>query len=41
LQRSVKREHIVIKWILRVTHTDKNSNVDFAEWIRDGKVLSE
>jgi hypothetical protein len=40
-QRSVKREHMVIKWILRITHMDKNSNIDFAEWIKDGRVLSK
>ena len=40
-QRSVKREHIVIKWILRVTHMDKNSSIDFADWVQDGVVLSK
>ena len=40
-QRSVKREHIIIKWILRITHMDKNSNIDFADWIQDGRVLSK
>ncbi|TRY81133.1 hypothetical protein TCAL_12675 [Tigriopus californicus] len=39
-KRSVKREHIVIKWILRVTHMNKDMSIDLAEWLQDGKVLS-
>ena len=39
-QRSLKREHVIIKWILKVTHKDKDMSIDFAEWIRDGKILS-
>ena len=36
----MKREHLIIKWILRVTHADKNSSIDFADWISDGNILS-
>lgn len=32
---------MVIKWILRVTHGDKNGEQDFADWIQDGTVLSK
>ena len=39
-QRSLKREHLIIKWILRITHLDKDMSIDFADWIRDGTVLS-
>jgi len=39
-RRSLKREHLIIKWILRVTHADKNSSIDFADWISDGNILS-
>ena len=40
-QRSLKREHVIIKWILKVTHKDKDSSIDFADWIKDGKVLTQ
>ena len=36
----MKREHLIIKWILRVTHADKDSSIDFADWIKDGTILS-
>ena len=39
-QRSLKREHLIIKWILRVTHAYKDSSIDFADWIADGAILS-
>jgi len=39
-RRSLKREHLIIKWILRITHLDKDMSIDFADWIRDGTVLS-
>ena len=38
-QRSLKREHLIIKWLLRVTHVNKDSSIDFADWIRDGTIL--
>eukprot|EP00095_Tigriopus_kingsejongensis_P002771 maker-scaffold588_size129673-snap-gene-0.12 protein:Tk02771 transcript:maker-scaffold588_size129673-snap-gene-0.12-mRNA-1 annotation:"PREDICTED: myophilin-like" len=38
-KRSKEREHTVIKFILMVIHGDKPSNIDFAEWIKDGQVL--
>ena len=31
----------MIKWILKVTHKDKDSSVDFADWIKDGKILTQ
>ncbi|TRY80251.1 hypothetical protein TCAL_13567 [Tigriopus californicus] len=37
--RSKEREHSMIKFILMVLHGDKPSNVDFADWIKDGQVL--
>ena len=40
-QKSYKREHIIIKWILRITHMNKDGEVDFADWLQDGKVLSK
>merc|ERR1712062_348096 len=39
-KRSLKREHLIIKWILRIIHKDKDGSIDFADWIRDGQVLS-
>lgn len=39
-KRSLKREHIIIKWMLRVTHLNKNLQIDFADWILDGTVLA-
>jgi len=39
-RKSYKREHIIIKWILRITHMNKDGEVDFADWLQDGKVLS-
>jgi len=39
-RRSLKREHLIIKWILRVTHAYKDSSIDFADWIADGAILS-
>lgn len=39
-KRSLKREHIIIKWMLRVTHLNKNLQIDFADWILDGTVLT-
>ena len=39
-QRSLKREHLIIKWILRIIHKDKDGSIDFADWIQDGQVLS-
>jgi hypothetical protein len=41
LQRSLKREHVIIKWILKVTHKNKDMSIDFADWIKDGRVLSQ
>ena len=40
-QRSLKREHLIIKWILRITHLDKDMSIDFADWVQDGTVLSQ
>ena len=40
-QKSYKREHLIIKWILRITHMNKDGEVDFADWVQDGKVLSK
>ena len=40
-QRSLKREHLIIKWILMVTHVNKDSSLDFADWIKDGSILSK
>ena len=40
-QKSYKREHIIIKWILRITHMNKDGEVDFSDWVQDGKVLSK
>ena len=40
-QKSYKREHLIIKWILRITHMNKDGEVDFGEWVQDGKVLSK
>jgi len=40
-RRSLKREHLIIKWILRVTHINKDGSIDFADWIQDGGVLSK
>lgn len=31
---------MVIKWILEVTHLDKDGEVEFPDWIQDGVVLS-
>jgi len=39
-KRSLKREHLIIKWILRIIHKDKDGSIDFADWIQDGQVLS-
>lgn len=38
--RSLKREHIIIKWMLRITHLNKDMSIDFADWIQDGTVLT-
>jgi len=40
-RRSLKREHLIIKWILRITHLDKDMSIDFADWIQDGVVLTQ
>ena len=40
-QKSYKREHLIIKWILRITHMNKDGEVDFGDWVQDGKVLSK
>lgn len=40
-RRSLKREHLIIKWILRITHLDKDMSIDFADWVQDGTVLSQ
>jgi len=40
-RRSLKREHLIIKWILRITHLDKDMSIDFADWVQDGAVLSQ
>lgn len=32
---------MVIKWIMRITHLDKDMSIDFADWVRDGKILKE
>lgn len=40
-QKSYKREHLIIKWILRITHMNKDGEVDFSDWVQDGKVLSK
>jgi len=40
-RRSLKREHLIIKWILMVTHVNKDSSLDFADWIKDGSILSK
>merc|ERR1711976_867000 len=39
-KRSLKREHLIIKWMLRITHKDKAGSIDFADWIQDGQILS-
>ena len=39
-QRSLKREPLIIKWMLRITHKDKDGSIDFADWIQDGQILS-
>merc|ERR1712062_600780 len=39
-KRSLKREHLIIKWILRIIHKEKDGSIDFADWIQDGQVLS-
>jgi len=39
-RKSYKREHLIIKWILRITHMNKDGEVDFSDWVQDGKVLS-
>ena len=36
----MKREHLIIKWMLRITHKDKDGSIDFADWIQDGQILS-
>jgi len=40
-RRSLKREHLIIKWILRITHLNKDMSIDFADWVQDGTVLSQ
>ena len=40
-QRSSLREHTAIKFILSVVHGEKPGEVDFADWIRDGTVMTE
>jgi len=35
----MKREHIIIKWMMRITHLNKDMEVDFADWVQDGTVL--
>ena len=40
-QKSYKREHLIIKWILRITHMNKDGEVAFSDWVQDGKVLSK
>merc|ERR1712156_521209 len=34
-KRSLKREHLIIKWILRITHLDKDMSIDFADRIKE------
>ena len=41
LQRSRKREHIIIKWMMKITHINKDMSIDFADWIQDGMVLKQ
>ena len=40
-QRDKMKEHCITKFILSVTHGDRDTNLKFEDWLKDGQVLME